>query len=207
MKRKISFYLLAGVIILLNSCSSSVKVTSEYDKKADFGNYNTYYFHKADVPDSEHPSSLSAINKQRIENAISKELNLKGYAKSLDPDIWVSYYFKVADRAEYRTTTTYGGMYSPYYGPGYYGSYYGYGNSWASYSTTYHFKEGTLIIDLVDVKANELIWYGMGTKTLNQDNTDPEAAINAAIKKIFNSYLFYAGQKEPVGKQTKNPRK
>ena len=206
MKRKISFYLLAGIIILLNSCSSSVKVTSEYDKKADFSKYQTYYFHNADIPESEYPSSLSAMNKQRIENAISKELNLKGYAKSLDPDIWVSYYFKVDDKTEYRTTT-YGGMYSPYYGGGFYGSYYGYGHSWASYSTTYNYQQGALIIDLVDVKANELIWYGIGTKTLDQNNSDPEATINAAIKKIFNSYLFYAGQKEPVGKQTKNPRK
>jgi hypothetical protein len=68
---------------------------------------------------------------------------------------------------------------------------------------TYDYKYGTLIIDLVDAKANELMWYSAASKALEDVARDPEGTINYVVTNMFNEYRFLSGQKEPVQKHTK----
>jgi len=63
---------------------------------------------------------------------------------------------------------------------------------------TTDYKYGTLIIDFVDAKANELMWYSSASKALEDVARDPKGTIDFVVNQMFNEYRFLAGQKEPV---------
>jgi len=198
------FLILTIGFALLSSCGSSLKIVSDYNGGLDFSQYKTYNFHKPD-PDSVKtemsisPTIINQLNQRRLEAAIDEEMYLRGYSMSETPDILISYYVKVENKTE-TTATTYGNYGSPYYGGyGYYGYYggYGYGQTYTDVNT-YEYKYGTLIIDLVDTKANELMWYGAASKALEDVARNPEATINYIVTKLFNNYRFLAGQKLPA---------
>lgn len=196
MKIRNQFIILIGIITLFGC--ESLKVTADYNGKMDFSKYKTYnfYYHNPDSlpPTMSNPIIANKLNQRRIENAIKEEMQIRGYELSDNPDILVSYYLKVEDKTE-MVATSYG---SPYYrGYGYYGYYGGYSHSYTDVST-YNYKHGTLIIDLVDRNANDLIWYGAASKALKDNNRNPEATINYVVTKMFYQYRFMAGEAEPA---------
>lgn len=196
--RFIRNFFLLSVVVTFISCSSSVKVVTDFDGSMDFSSYKTYKFLKPDtvLAMGEMPAMINTLNQRRIENAIDEEMELRGYLKSEEADMFVSYYLRVEDKTEYRATSyNYG---SPYYGGyGYYGYYGGYGHTMTDVQS-YDYKVGTLVIDLVDVKKNELIWYGAGTKALKENPKHVEREINDAVTRIFYHYKWLAGMDEPV---------
>ena len=199
--------LLISVVLILNSCTSSLNVVADYNGDLDFSRYTTYNFLRPN-PDSlkKHkainPTIINQLNQRRLEAAIDEEMYLRGYSLSETPDILISYYVKIEDKTE-TTATTYNDYGAPYYGGyGYYGYYGGYGHAYTDVST-YDYKYGTLIIDLVDAKANELMWYGAASKALEDVSRNPEATINYIVTKMFNEYRFLSGQKEAVQKHSK----
>lgn len=194
-------------ITLLSSCGSSLKIVADYNGDLDFSQYRTYNFLRPD-PDSlqkdmaKSPTIINQLNQRRLETAIDEEMYLRGYSMSETPDILISYYIKIENKTE-TTATTYGNYGSPYYGGyGYYGYYGGYGYSYTDYQT-YDYEYGTLIIDLVDAKAHELIWYCAASKALEDVSRNPETTINYIVTKMFDNYRFLSGQKEPAQKHTK----
>jgi hypothetical protein len=48
--------------------------------------------------------------------------------------------------------------------------------------------EGTLYIDLIDARKNELIWQGLGTGILSLDMDKKEEKINKIVNKILENY-------------------
>ena len=82
-----------------------------------------------------------------------------------NPDIYVSYSAKVEDKQSINSAyPPFGGYY------GYYG--YGYGRGLNSVS---EYKEGTVIIDIVDAKRKELAWRGMGEAQVDKQTiSEPE---------------------------------
>jgi len=80
-----------------------------------------------------------------------------------------------------------------------YQNYYGWGSPWgwgwgypwamgyggSNVSTT---TEGTLYIDIIDAKTNELIWQGMGTASLVRNMEKKEARIKEIVSKILEKY-------------------
>ncbi len=189
---------LLSTIATFIGCSSSVNVVTDFDGSMDFSSYKTYNYPKPDtiVNMGEMPAMINPLNQRRIENAIDEEMELRGYTKSDNPDIYVSYYLRVEDKTEYRATSyNYG---SPYYGGyGYYGHYGGYGHTMTDVRS-YNYKVGTLVIDLVDVKKNQMIWYGAGTKALRENPKHVEREINDAVTRIFYRYKWMAGMADPV---------
>ena len=201
--KTLKLFLLIVITGILISCSTSIKVVSNYNGSLDFSKYKTYNYMRPN-PDSvkkltgEMPVIINQLNQRRIEKAINEEMYLREYSMADNPDIWVSYYLKVENKTQYSATTyNYG---SPYYGGyGYYGYYggYGYGGTYTDVSS-YDYDVGTLIIDLVDAEANELIWYGAGSKALDYNPRHTERVINDAVTQIFYKYNFMASQKEPL---------
>ena len=193
-------YTLSLILLFVLSGCSSIQVTSDYDKKTDFSKYSTFNFKKPEQLPNNYPTVINPINQKRIESAVMEEMSHRSYMMSSNPDLIVSYYLKVENKVDYQTTT-YGGSpwATPYYGPSYYGYYSGYGHSFSD-TRRVDYQVGTLIIDIVDAKRNELIWFGTASKVLNTNNPDPEKTINEAVTKIFYEYPFLAGQREPVRK-------
>lgn len=52
----------------------------------------------------------------------------------------------------------------------------------------HEYKEGSLVIDLVDAERKALIWQGVGTSTLKKKSNGREERINEAVSKILAAY-------------------
>lgn len=193
------FYLSFILFLFLMTGCSSITVVSDYDKSADFSKYSSFGFKKPDQLPAKYPTIINPINQRRIENAITEQMAMRNYIMTSQPDLLISYYIKVQERTDYRTTSYGGPWNTPYYGSDFYGWYYGYGHNWSD-TRSIDYKEGTLIIDIVDARKNELVWYGAASKVLNESNPDPEKTINEAVRKIFYEYPYLAGQGERIKK-------
>jgi len=177
MKR--SFLLVFTIILIFQSCSSSLKVYSDYDKTADFSQYKTFDFYEI----KEQQLKLKEVNRRRLAMAIELELGLKGIKRNVnDPDLLVNLYSEI-NRKE---VTTNASSQSPV---GYYGAATPYGTAIGisvspprSYSSYY--TNGAVTIHLVDRKENKLVLEGL-TIVDSSESDDADRMINYAVKKVF----------------------
>jgi hypothetical protein len=108
-----------------------------------------------------------------------------------NPDLMVNAMTILKDKQEVTATTNYygyGGAYRPY---GYYG---GAGASGYTTYNTYEYKDGSLIIDIVDAKTNKMIWEGVGNKDIDKAPKNPEEAIAKAVASIMANFPPGAGK-------------
>jgi hypothetical protein len=173
----LKFSLLAVTLVLITLGCSTVSVTSDYDLNADFSKYKTFYINTGELQGSKLESV--PLVKKRVLDAIESELLKKGFTKqdSTEADMTV---FAQANTAEKMNVNSYGYSYGYGWGPYPYGR-----NIDISYYT-----QGSLIIDFVDNKKNELIWRGIGTAVLQDRGTpeEKEQFINEAVTKILEQY-------------------
>lgn len=135
--------LLTIITIYLSSCSS-VQTTADWDPSANFRAYETFNF-----SESFDEIKVGDLDKRRIKNAIKVEMEKRGYQASNQPDLLINGYMTAVEKTVV-TNTHYGG-YGPYY--------YGWGG-WYGTTDVSKYREGTLIISLIDVKEKQLIWEG-----------------------------------------------
>lgn len=161
------------LLFIFTSCST-VRVATDYDKDANFNQYNSFAFYKPGID----KAKISDLDKKRILRAIESELTAKGMTKSETPDLLVSIFTKEKERVDvYNHNFGYGWGWNPYW----YGGY----NS----SNVSRTSEGTLFIDLIDAKTNNLVWQGMGTADLvNQNMEKKEERIKEIVMKILSEY-------------------
>ena len=161
--------------VLIGACSS-VKVTYDYDRNADFGKYKTYAYSE-DVKNME----VGQLVLDRIVNAVDAEMAAKGFTKSESPDLLVDMHLKTATRTEAVANNT----------GGYYGRYGYWGGARGSTTISYNeYTDGSLFINFVDRSTEKLVWQGVGTKTL-VENASPEkmdANVTYAVKSILAKY-------------------
>lgn len=174
MKRNLLFTVISFIII--TGCSS-VSVTSDYDLYSDFTKYKTFYIYTGELKGSLLESF--PLVKKRILEAIEIELLKKGLIKedSTKADMTV---FAQANTAEKMNVNSYG---------------YGYGIGWGPYPygrniDVSYYTQGSLIIDFVDNKKDELFWRGIGTAVIKDRGTPEERKqfINDAVSKILDQY-------------------
>jgi Domain of unknown function (DUF4136) len=174
------FASLIFIIAVAASCSTPLKVTSDYDKNASFTQYKTFAMDTFRVS-----SSLSQLNQNRIINAVRAEMIKKGFTESGTPDLLI-HISAIFEKQKSVTASTnyygYGGYYRPY-GWG--------GGMGATGYTTYNvqdYVDGSLIFDIADAKTKNLLWEGIGNKEIDQEVKDPDTAIPAAVAKIMESF-------------------
>lgn len=170
-------------ILLLASCGSSVSVSYDYDKEADFSQYETFeYYGWAEESDK----ILNEFDKRRIEEAVGGQLADRGleYVES-GGDLVVSLFIVVDEKTGVSAYTDHYSMGSPYgtfrYGPGWG---WGYGHSVTRYHE-YDYLQGTLVIDVFDREEKKLVWQGIGTGTVDDNPQTREKNINKAVAKIM----------------------
>lgn len=161
------------LILTFTSCAT-VQVSTDYDRQVNFNNYQSYAFYKPGIDKAE----ISDLDKRRILRAIDANLSEKGMIKSENPDLLISFFTKEHQRINiYNNHFGYNWYWNPYWVGGYHGG---------TVSTD---TEGTLFIDIIDVKTNNLIWQGMGKGTLQTQNIDKkEAKINQIVSEILKKY-------------------
>ncbi|MFT4032715.1 MAG: DUF4136 domain-containing protein [Siphonobacter sp.] len=170
-------------------CSS---VNVEKSKRANFNNYKTYAWMDPDIKAGKNPVYYNAIATQNVENTVDYTLNQKGLKKNdTDPDIIVGYHFFVEQKT--RTVANPAPYYGPYHGWGRWG-WRGWAPGWWGWGgTTYHnerYRDGTVVVDIVDTKTHKLVWRGSVEKALGSpENISRNLAqqVNKILEKYPNS--------------------
>jgi hypothetical protein len=162
-------------LLLVAASCASIRVSSDFDKAANFASYKTYAF----TPEALN-LNIEELNRKRLITAVENELSLKGFTKAEKPDVLID--LKITgEKKQTATATTTGG-----YG-------YGYRYGWGGGTTTVNYDsyvEGTVFVNMIDATKNEVVWQGRGVGTI-----DPEASaskreknINYGVKQIFTEY-------------------
>jgi len=190
-----SLFRLAGVLALaaLASACASDPVTSDYDPGADFSSYKTFTFvDTKEFQDQQYRSLLA----QRIERAVEAEMKFRGYtivAPGAKADLAVDYHATLEEKQRVVSSPSPTPMYwgNPWYGP------------WPTYANdvrTVDYKQGTIVIYLVDTATKQMVWQGMAQGTVQKKHLDnPDKAVVNAVAAIFEKYPFRAGSGTAAG--------
>jgi hypothetical protein len=162
---------LAGCSVLAGC--SSVETHVDYDRGTNFSSYRTFAFKDVRTPDS--PLSL-----KRVRAAVTRTLASRGLAEAADakPDLWVVLHTRTHRQTQVTT----------------YNAGWGWGWGWRGrYGNTAYIQQipvGTLMVDLVDTKAKELVWRGSATRVIDPDDTPKEREKNMqeAVDKLFDGF-------------------
>ena len=174
-------------------CASD-NIRSDYDPSADFSQYKTYNFFADAGPEQ---TNYQSFFSQYMMEAITIEMDKRGYVKSNAPDLHVNYNAILQEKTDVRTTP------APSYG-GYYGFRGGFYDPWGGYgyATETHvsqYTQGTFNIDLVDARAKKLVWEAVGQGRVSEkDLEELDDRVYEGVPKFFAKYPFTAGSNVPV---------
>lgn len=168
-------YLLLGALFIsgLSACNSYNYYTAGLNK-TNMSRYRSFAWVSPEGKTENKPTA-SAIADLKIKDAAVTSLTTKGLRmQQNNPDLLVTYTAKVGlgSKTVYYPTYYSSGFYPGFgmgFGWGYRPYYYGWGGG---YPFTYyggltavdkeHYKEGTIIIDLIDTRTRKVVWRGYG---------------------------------------------
>ena len=172
------------LLLLVAGCAGGLKVNSDFDPQANFSSYRSYSW--LALPRGDDARVNNSLVDGRIRSAVDGELLTKGYQMTGDGNeqFHVGYHIALEGKMDVDAVNTY----------------YGYGyrrwGAWGAYpaggTTTRvrEYTEGTLLVDIVDARTNELVWRGSGTAEVRED-VSPEQRqrnINNAVAKILETF-------------------
>ena len=190
---KIARLVLVGAIaFLMAACASKPDIKTDYDHSVDFSQYKTYaFFNPMGIENPNYSSIYGSI----FRDAISKEMESRGYTKSDNPDLLINVSGRLQEKTKVTTTS------DPYMAGGYYGYRRGRYGAWGGYGygTQTHvsnYTEGTVNVDMVDRVQKRMVWEGVAVGRVNEKRTNEETRTNihAGIQEMFSGYPFRAGR-------------
>lgn len=163
--------LLASITLGLTSCSP-FQIRSDYAETANFSNYKTYKLRIDDL-------KLNDLDKDRVLNEISKQLQMKGLSVSDNPDLIINI------KANHKKVTDVdnGGVYGSWGWGGPFGWGVGMNRTWVS-----SHNEGALILDFIDANSQKLIWQGIGSGVNADSPKAKQRQIPLIVEKIMTNY-------------------
>ncbi|MCH7530471.1 MAG: DUF4136 domain-containing protein [Gemmatimonadetes bacterium] len=207
-------------VLALAGCAGTLQVRTDYDPEVSLTQLSTYDWVDQEADASGDPVIDSPLLKRHIRDAVEGELDRMGYRKATSgtPDFRIAY--RVTAEEKSRIDGSYGfGSYGfgsyrfggPYWYPrsynrGYlgfslyggrylrpYNGYYGYPSVGYGYAGTGRVREylrGTLVLDIIDVRTDEVVFRGSARKSLDLD-PDPEKLrmyVSEAVEKILEDF-------------------
>ena len=180
-------------IFLLAGCGASVKTINP--DNTDLSQYKTFAYlpnTNAEVPGKTYNDDK--VNAMIIET-INSNMQDAGYTLDREnPDLLVL----VSTKTDLETETSTQPAYvrypyrarmtavRPYYNSYYYTGYNSYAGIVGYNTDTYSYKEGTVIIDIVDRKTKNTVWKGTSTEDIFNQNEN--SAIAELVNAIFDKY-------------------
>lgn len=169
--------LLGFFLVLLFACSPEIQVHTDFDPDYDLWTFKTFdWGQKVNIEEGKNPFHYNELNDKRIKSAVQGQLTSRGYLLTeTNPDLVLHYHIIVKDKSVL-APEPYGYKYSSY---------------WMRMETNiYSYREGTLILDLMDSKTNNLIWRGWAVSPLDS-SYDPEEIdklIKTVVTRIFKKF-------------------
>jgi hypothetical protein len=189
--------MLAIGLLVLVGCASSRNILYDYDRSADFGAYQTYNFIEGAGPDT---GDYQSFFTRYMIDAITVEMENRGYTKSDNPDLLVNFNAVLQDKTKISQSPApmppMGGYYG--YRGGYYGGW-GVGYGYATETHVSQYTEGTFNIDIVDARKMQLVWEAVGVGRVTEEGLENlEQRVKEGVPRFFAGYPFIAGSGTPV---------
>jgi hypothetical protein len=157
---------------------SGISVKSDYDPEMNFDEFKTYAWAKDVRIPGDVLATLDFV-KKRVVMSVDRELQAKGYSlkEQGEPDFYVVAHGAVQEKMDIQQ----------------WNDYYAYDPWWRPYGgrvDVVYYDEGTLVIDIIDADANELVWRGLGTKVVHSyaDPAKAQDAIDKTVAKILAKF-------------------
>jgi hypothetical protein len=147
-------------------------VKTDFDHQANFSQYKTYSWQTIKDP--------NPLWDARIKNAVDAQLAAKGWTQ-VDSGGDVAIVAIATTKTERTLQTFYNG-----FGGGW--GWRGFGGFGDSITTEQDYKEGTLLIDMYDVKTKQLIWRGSAEDTLSNKAAKNEKNLDKGVAKMFKKF-------------------
>lgn len=166
------------IILVLTSCTPGITVQTDYDRDVNIKQYTTYgWADNKDMEAKNNPLYYNELNDKRIKTTVEDELAKKGYVLTTQNPELILHYHLLAEKQNELRTDPYG-VYGPY---------------WIQpHVNSYYYTEGTIIIDIMEAKTNNLAWRGWATSIIDNNRELNEAVMKEAIQFIFKEYHFKA---------------
>jgi len=174
MKKMLLFPIMLLIVIFI-SCST-VRVSVNYDQSVNFSSFKTYSLVKAPPgKDSRKGSIRNPLLKKDILDQIKTIFNQKGYTEAPsreNADFLVIFYTNIQNRKDWVPPTYRTGRW---------------GRVWRTRpGRVVRYKEGTVVIDIVDNEQKELAWQGVGKDVL--DRAHPEKNFVNSVREILEDF-------------------
>jgi hypothetical protein len=165
-----SFIVLIGLII----CCSTMRINIDYDQDINFLQYKTYRWIPY-MPPVKPPRFIDrTLLEKRIKKTVDASLATKGYEKTTDgePDFLIAFHIGTQNKVD---VTHYGYRYGPR------------GRWWGHHAEVHRYKEGTLILDIVEAKTKQLVWRGSAVDAIHRPQ-DMDDKLIEAVEKILAKF-------------------
>jgi hypothetical protein len=151
------------------AASFAEQVKTDYDHNANFEQYKTYSWEKVQTKDP--------LMVDRIKDAVNAALSAKGWTQ-VESGGDVSVVAMEITQNQQTLNTFYDGL-----GGGW--RWRGFGGFGEATTTTDTYQVGTLVVDLFDAKAKNLIWRGSSSDTLSNNADKNTKNLDKEVKKMF----------------------
>jgi hypothetical protein len=158
--------------VLVCSACSTLQTSFDYDRSVDFSKYRTFAFKDVQPATNE-------LVARRIANALETVLTSKGLIRDdANPDLWVVAHARIHNETQIIAWDTAWGYGWHWHGPGF------------ATATAEQIPVGTLVVDLVDSRANELVWRSRASDVLDPSDTPAEKDehLHDAVSEMFDSF-------------------
>ena len=171
-------------LVLLAGCSS-YSVKYDFDPGTNFRGYKSYDWYAGSKKAQGKKGDENPLTDKRVRASVEQQLQGKGFRleTKADPDFLIAYY-PIYHTKRYRTHTSMavGGGWRRPFG-------YGVGARFGT-SQTHTYKEGTIVLEIVDFKSNQLVWQASaeGALTAHDDPQDAQEEISRAVRDLLERF-------------------
>ena len=144
-------------LLTLAACNVPPHVATDYDDSVAFAKFRSFT-----LMERPHPAAKNPLVAQRTYDAIRAELTGKGFTYTDDAahaDFAVDFAVGARDRWDVRS---YAAPAGPMFGPG----------AWVREVDLHEYREGSLEIDVFDLRSGAAVWRGQAEKELSQSEID-----------------------------------
>jgi hypothetical protein len=155
---------------MVASCAP-LKVSSFQDRRADFSHYRTYAWSSADRLDTGDPRlDDNHLFLERFQHDVEQQLSAKGFEKTVtgQPDLVLRYHVRIRQRLDATGAATRDGS--------------------CADCRPYLYDAGTLMIDAVDARTDQLVWRGWAEGSV-EGMVDNQAFLDETLDKTIGRIL------------------
>ncbi|MFL5355074.1 DUF4136 domain-containing protein [Archangium sp.] len=184
---------LTGALLVLGLAScTSISTNTNYDPSfvQQVAAYRTYSW--LPMREGADPKVYNPIIQARVHQAVDHELQSRGYKLAeagQKADFEIGWHGAINHKMDVDYVNHYygygwGPSYDPFYGAG------AYGGAGMSTPVVREYREGTLILDIVDTGSNQLVWRGTAQAELseNSDAKKSQELISQAVDKMLKKF-------------------